>query len=82
MGRESVTAFNITRGDRPPRPNGPAAKRWLPDPIWDVVQRCWVQLPRSRLAVDLLRQAFDESGWERKGKTPIAENGKFKRDVM
>ena len=70
-GPESVTAFSITSGKRPPRPNSPTAVHWLPDPIWDVIERCWDQAPWSRLSVDLLRQAFVESEQAQEESTPV-----------
>jgi len=55
---EAITAFNIVSGSRPPRPDDPTAKRWLTDPIWDVIRYCWDQNPQSRLPTDSLCQAF------------------------
>ena len=79
---ESVTAFNIVSGDRPPRPKSPIANRWLPDPIWEAVQHCWAQLPYSRLSIDLLHQAFVKSEPEQEVNVPVTEDREGKHDVV
>jgi len=73
-GRESVAAYNIVSGVRPPRPRTATADRWLPDPIWDVIRRCWNQAPRFRLTTELLYQEFAKSAPEHERGTPVAEN--------
>ena len=72
--RESLIAFEIVSGERPPRPSNPTAECWLPDPIWDVIQSCWHQAPRSRLSVDLLHHAFVGSEPERRRDVPVTED--------
>ena len=78
LGRESATAFVIVSGGRPPRPYNQAADRWLPDSIWDAIQRCWTQAPESRPAIDQLHRAFIESELKQKGDTSVTEDGKGK----
>ena len=79
---ESVTALYIASGDRPPRPRSPIANRWLPDPIWEVLQGCWAQYPHSRLSIDSLHQAFVKSEPEQEVNVPVTENGEGKHDVL
>jgi len=65
--RETVIAYLIVSGERPLRPRNPIADRWLPDSVWEIIQRCWDQTPHSRFRVDSLHQAFAES----KGTGPV-----------
>lgn len=51
------------------------ADRWLPDPIWDVIRRCWNHSPRFRLSAKLLYREFAKLEREYEGGTPVVENG-------
>lgn len=77
-------AFRIVSGIRPPHPINPTAQRWLPDIIWDAIQRCWAQTPQSRLSIHSFCQELTSSEKEQKRKIsiPLAENSEVKRDVV
>ena len=81
-GPETVIALQIATGDRPPRPDNPTANRWLLDPIWDVLQGCWGDVPESRFPISSLRRAFVELEPEHKGNIPVTENGGGKQNVV
>ena len=72
---DSVIAYKIVAGERPPRPDNPIANQWLPDPIWDIIQHCWDQIPESRLPVDQIHRIFEEMGSQQKGNALIGEEG-------
>ena len=79
---ESETALYIVSGNRPPRPSSSIANRWLPDPIWEVLQGCWAQFPHSRLSIDSLYQAFVKSEPEQEVNVLVTEDREGKHGVV
>jgi len=80
MRPESVTAFNVVSGNRPPRPNNPTADHWLSDPTWEIIRCCWDQNPQSRLPADLLHRTF--VGPELEKYSLVIEGDEGELDVM
>lgn len=72
---ESVTAYNVVSGRRPSRPDNPTADRWLTNPIWDAITRCWDQDPQLRLPTSLLCRAFFRPELEQEWGTLVAWGG-------
>jgi len=51
---EIAATYSMLSGDRPLRQN----YREIPDPLWDMIERCWHKVPSKRMsageALDLL----------------------------
>jgi len=76
----------IVSGERPPLPDNPTAKRWLPGPTWTAIQRCLNENLQYRLPIDSLRQAFVEPEPERESEithvVSAIEDGGCNHDVI
>jgi hypothetical protein len=51
LRRDYMVMAAILKGTRPTRPMTPEAAESLHDPIWDVMQRCWIAEPQSRASL-------------------------------
>ena len=76
-------ALSIISGNRPARPRSQTAVRWLPDNIWDAIQRCWAEIPQSRLPIYSLLQELSrpQPEKERKRSLPVSEGRRGKHNV-
>jgi hypothetical protein len=59
LRRDYMVMAAILKGTRPPRPLTAEAAESLHDPIWNVMQRCWVADPQIRAS---LREVADLIG--------------------
>ena len=50
--------YDITGGTRPSRPTGPGQKRWLQDPIWNVIEAGWHHEPAKRCELSVVYRGF------------------------
>ncbi|KAF9789441.1 kinase-like domain-containing protein [Thelephora terrestris] len=58
---EGPLATSIVDNNRPPRPNDEVAAKWLPDPVWEILEACWIPQPTSRPLIKGVHQVLEAS---------------------
>jgi hypothetical protein len=53
---------DIRLGKRPSRPTDPSQKRWLQDPVWDTIAKCWGDDPERRYKLSVVHRVFLKHG--------------------